>query len=736
MSRKLFVHWQRFGPYHLARLQSAKQLLAPQGWTVIGLEIASTDNVYKWNANDRSRTSDIITVFPAENYDTINQLKLLRRLWGVLEAERPDAVAICGYSSIDSFTLLLWSRFRAVPAILMFETCVYDKQRNFIVGLIKRHLVRRFDAAMCGGQRHAWYLRSMGFPGTQIAVGYDVVDNAHFKRGPAPSAGPVAMEQDPGTGCHPGCFLASSRFVARKNIEGLIHAYREYTRTTPNPWRLVILGDGPLKSEIMAAAEAIPGNLVQIAGFKQYDDLPRYYASASVFIHPAHREAWGLVVNEAIASGLPILVGERVGCAADLVVNGLNGFRFPTGRTSALTELMTRFAELSNEERAEMGRWSTRLSQGVELSRFGQGLDASLRRSVKSQAFRRPRDPKRVDAFGRVRLWMPERALSVLRAVKYQIMWAKALRMAQMGSRRYQEAGASDLRNHFAFIVGAGRSGTTILGTVLELHRQITYLFEPYHLWAAVRRDMDVTNIFNRVDSLYSMTAADVGPDDRSRFRALFDSQRNDQGAGLVVEKMPHNAVRMDYIARLAPNAKFIHIVRDGCDVAGSIERISISGSYRMLGLRHYHQWWGVDHSKWHAILRDAQKYGLPLDEVGSLTSDLQRGAVEWLISCLAVEAYRHDHPDSLLEIKYDRLVQSTPSVLRELADYLNIPVSDAWLEKATNEVRDFTRPRTSVLRLPPGLRTMFNDMQEHFGFVQRAEEISGGPSVPGGNYK
>ena len=79
-------------------------------------------------------------------------------------------------------------------------------------------------------------------------------------------------------------------------------------------------------------------------GFKQYDELPIYYGLAGAFIHASTTEQWGLVVNEAMAAGLPVIVSERCGCAPDLVENGRNGFTFDPYDVDALTHLMLKMA--------------------------------------------------------------------------------------------------------------------------------------------------------------------------------------------------------------------------------------------------------------------------------------------------------------------------------------------------------------------------------------------------------
>jgi len=664
---------------------------------------------------------EVIIAFPGQNYENIQQLKLFVRVWITMNSERPDAVAICGYSTIDSFALLLWCKVHRVPAILMFETCVYDKPRNFIIGLIKKYLVRRFDAAICGGRRHQWYLKEMGFLGEKIEIGYDVVDNAHFSHPQNPSDDRHERVMGTTGTRYDGTFLASSRFVARKNIQGLVKAYKLYAASNAKPWRLVILGDGPMLRQIEKEAAGLLGENIQIEGFRQYEELPVYYASASVFVHPAHREAWGLVINEAIAAGLPVLIGRCVGCLGDLVVDGLNGFSFDSEDIHELAGLMDRMSSLPACDMANLSRWSRALSSGVDVGSFGLAMEKVLTHAETRNRVLLHQEPKRIDAFGKVRVWIPKQMMAIGRAVRFRHKWRRALRRADIAEREEIRGPGPLETGRYAFIVGAGRSGTTILGTLLGKHEQVRYLFEPYHLWAAIRPELDLTNMFSNVAARYSMSASDCTAVDKIRFSALFDGRASRGAHSVVVEKMPHNAVRLNYLGAIAEGVKIIHIVRDGCEVANSIDRISRYGDYNIWGLKHYHQWWGVDYSKWHAILRDVEKFGLSVEEVGGLTTDMQRGAVEWLMSCLAVRDYEEAHDDCVLEIRYQELVRSPKAVLGDVAEFLGVPADEDWLDDSASEIRNFSRSGLHVLALPTGLREAFNSIQTEFRFLGRA---------------
>jgi len=213
----------------------------------------------------------------------------------------------------------------------------------------------------------------------QITVGYDVVDNRHFAVGAAKAkeeAGLLRQRNLP-----TDYFLACCRFIEEKNIPRLLRAFACYQRRSENPWDLVILGDGPLKAQILALRNELQlVNCVHLPGFKQYDELPAYYGLASAFVHPSTKDTWGLVVNEAMAAGLPVLVSERCGCAPDLVREGQNGFTFDPYDIAELAHLMDQMAA-DGCNRSAMGACSRAVIADWTPERFADGLLAAAKKA-------------------------------------------------------------------------------------------------------------------------------------------------------------------------------------------------------------------------------------------------------------------------------------------------------------------------------------------------------------------
>ncbi|HYF37917.1 MAG TPA: glycosyltransferase [Prosthecobacter sp.] len=257
-----------------------------------------------------------------------------------------------------------------MPAVVMSESTAHDEKRQPWKEIPKRRIVSLFSAGLAGGRAHADYLFQLGMCRTRIFLGYDAVDNAHFAR-------PQRLSEPVGEG-----FLASARFVEKKNLPNLLRAYAIYVKScaADEAWPLTLLGDGDLRPRLEAMVSELGlQDLVTMPGFKQYQELPGYYRAARVFIHASTTEQWGLVVNEAMAAGLPVIVSNRCGCAPDLVRGGVNGYAFNPFDVEEMARAMMKMTKLPEDRLVTMGQESARIIAEWGPERFARGLsDATV----------------------------------------------------------------------------------------------------------------------------------------------------------------------------------------------------------------------------------------------------------------------------------------------------------------------------------------------------------------------
>jgi hypothetical protein len=274
------------------------------------------------------------------------------------------------------------------------------------------------------------------------------------------------------------------------------------------------------------------------------------------------------------------------------------------------------------------------------------------------------------------------------------------------------------------FIIGCGRSGTTLLGELFAKHPEISYLYEPSHLWAAVDPITDTRQLYARGEHRCLLDASSATATAQLRFRRLMSPP-----TGLTLaEKSPANALRIDYLESIAPDARFVHIVRDGVDVARSIEKLA-RVTKKMAFRPPMNEWWGIGDAKWAALELDGRKAGYHPQEAPQLTTDSQRGAYEWLLCLHEIEARRTRLGSRLVELRYQDLTEYPGETLRTAMESLGLTCPDSWLGEAAAEVRPARgRGDEKPLMLPHGMCTDFNGLQKKFQFNGRALSISDQP--------
>ena len=234
----------------------------------------------------------------------------------------------------------------------------------------------------------------LGMPPSRIALGYNAVDNDYF----AGAATFWRQAENGRSGLPPvPYFLAVSRFVAEKNLMRLITAFADYRARCDSQaaWDLVLCGDGPERSGLeQAIASSGAGTSIHRPGFLQSDALPRWYAHAGAFVLPSLSEPWGLVVNEAAACGLPLLVSSRAGCASTLVPEprGTTGTQFDPFDINAIVDSLNWISALDADERNAMGLRAVRTVSAWGPDRFAEG---ALQALDLAQSLDRPRGRRR-----------------------------------------------------------------------------------------------------------------------------------------------------------------------------------------------------------------------------------------------------------------------------------------------------------------------------------------------------
>ncbi len=268
---------------------------------------------------------------------------IYRRLQNTDGSPAFDALWVHGYASINALQAILAANALGIPVLLRAESWLADRSRSPLTLAAKsiffRLLASGIDAVLpIGTVNSAYWTHYFGDRVPQFLMPY-AVNNRYFAD-LAADAAPREAELRSELSLDPGrpVILFASKLQTRKHAAHLVEAYRTFLAQHAPASRpyLVIVGDGEERSNLEALCREPGLEDVRFAGFRNQSELPRFFQLASVFVLPSRHEPWGLIVNEAMASGCPVIVSTDVGSHADLVTNGIEGCVFPVGDIPAL----------------------------------------------------------------------------------------------------------------------------------------------------------------------------------------------------------------------------------------------------------------------------------------------------------------------------------------------------------------------------------------------------------------
>jgi glycosyltransferase involved in cell wall biosynthesis len=257
-----------------------------------------------------------------------------------LTAADPDVILCGGYSYVASWQALLWARVHNTPFLLWSESNLQDLRRGLaLVEFLKREFLHKCSGFVVPGLSGRCYLRTHKIKDDFIFTAPNAVDNDFFTAASAAvRANEAARRKE--LNLPDRYFLFAGRLVREKGVFELLSSYAKLDGKLRQRVGLVFVGDGPVRRQLEEQASSISPGMIRFAGFAQREQLAAYYALAEILTLPTYTDPWGLVVNEAMACGLPIILSRIAGCAADLVKENWNGLLIQPRDISSLADAM------------------------------------------------------------------------------------------------------------------------------------------------------------------------------------------------------------------------------------------------------------------------------------------------------------------------------------------------------------------------------------------------------------
>ena len=267
------------------------------------------------------------------------------------------------------------------------------------------------------------------------------------------------------------------------------------------------------------------------------------------------------------------------------------------------------------------------------------------------------------------------------------------------------------------FVIGTGRSGTTILGVVLSMHQQVGFLNEPKAIWHTIYSEEDLIGSYSQGKASYRLDAQDVTNSAKRTANRLFGTYLTAVGSMRLVDKYPELVFRVPFVREIFPDAKFVFLVRNGWDTCQSID-----GWSKRLGTNvkeDTHDWWGVNNRKWHLLVDQIAAtnpaFQDSLATIKGYTNHTNMAAVEWILTMQEGLKRVKQFGNNVYLLKYEDLVSQPTSSLEKLLDFCELPTDEKMLAYANQTLS--SRQNYQKFALPPEITPIFEQTMTDLGY-------------------
>ena len=368
MHNDLRVYWRR-------RLFFLHGFLKARHIDLFAVELFGKGSPYDFESFNKSQ-SWWECLFPEQSNTELTKHQIKDKVFARLDEIDPDAViggSIVFYSGALG---LRWAKRNKKKFIMFDDAKPSWVKRNFVVQTIKNLITNQADGLWLPSVEYDEEYNKL-YPKNkmQYLYGYDCIDNDLFKLG-----GDKRMDHHK--------IITVSRLVPKKNVKSLLEAWK-FVEDNDNVYSLDILGDGPLADELKAHKNQLGLKRVNFLGAVANDDIPKFLFRADAFVCPSLYESWGLVVNEAMAAGLPVLLSDKINAAFTLLKDWENGYLFDPYEEEALQQKLMDFIRLPVAVKKRMSEKSLELIGRMDFNYMGDELLRALNH-FKTTSYKKP----------------------------------------------------------------------------------------------------------------------------------------------------------------------------------------------------------------------------------------------------------------------------------------------------------------------------------------------------------
>lgn len=367
------ICFQQFAPYHVDRIAAVHHALGGK-MRVFGIEYSDKSTTYAWDKAS-SDGFERITLFPSGNWEKMSWTQRLRGLIRCLVRIRAKHVFLINYHLTDTLVCAMLLRLMGKFPYIMMGSKFSDKDRFAWREPMKKWMFMPYVGGITSGALHSKYLAFLGVRIDNFRSGLDTLSLHRVREMSGGDPAPGGLDY------RARHFTIVARMVPEKDLPTAIHAYGRYCEQCEErglqPRELVLCGDGPERELVEKAVQESNASFVRFFGFASEREVCETLATSLALILPSVSETWGLVINEAIAMGVPVLCSDVCGAREELVRTGVNGFSFAPGDVQGLANLMMMMSSKEDVWR-QLAAGSALVAPRADATRFAKAVAAVM----------------------------------------------------------------------------------------------------------------------------------------------------------------------------------------------------------------------------------------------------------------------------------------------------------------------------------------------------------------------
>jgi len=359
-----------FRVYWKGRLIYLYQYLSELNNEVSAIELFGKGSAYTFD-HYNNKENWWTCLFPDNEADDLSDYDIKQKLFEALNKINPDVIIAPSIVFYAGALGLQWAKRHKKKFIMFDDAKPSQFKRNPVVQWVKDLIAEQSDALWLPSndfdEEYARFIQKK----VLVFYGFSCIDNNLFK-------------SDKVNSFKNNRIICVSRLVPKKNISLLLKSWQQVEVSAPE-YKLTIVGTGPEMDDLINLSKSLSLHQVEFLGAVNNTDLPSYYHASDAFIFPSLSEPWGLVVNEAMAAGLPVLLSRKVNACLSLLKEDINGYSFDPDSTDQITKAILKYISLGAESKKSMSVKSLEIISDMSYGKMGLQLTEALNKITLSK---------------------------------------------------------------------------------------------------------------------------------------------------------------------------------------------------------------------------------------------------------------------------------------------------------------------------------------------------------------